>query len=132
MSLSVFCLTLRAQAENCKKIQFHTWADRREVKREIERSSCGRWEVLLQAKPEVLSKLRRLGSSVVERSPEEAGVVSSILTQGTTRLWFNGRTLPCQGRDTGSIPVSRSIKTPNFRGFYVVKSRLIKPLESQK
>ncbi len=49
-----------------------------------------------------------LGSSVAERSPEEAGVVSSILTRGTMRLWFNGRTSRCQREDTGSIPVSRS------------------------
>lgn len=29
----------------------------------------------------------RRGSSVVERSPEEAGVVSSILTRGTKKYW---------------------------------------------
>jgi hypothetical protein len=107
----------------------------------------------------------RLGSSLAERRPEEASVVSSILTRGTTaqlfftsfifwqkfcflqknsfrleycafpqislmycweensgtpyskflvheilRLWFNGRTIPCQGMDRGSIPLSRSTK----------------------
>lgn len=26
------------------------------------------------------------------------------------RLWFNGRTLPCQGRDSGPIPGSRTEK----------------------
>src|SRR5688572_11626744 len=45
-----------------------------------------------------------LGSSLVERRPEEASVVSSILTRGTMQVWFNGRTRPCQGRGGGSIP----------------------------
>jgi hypothetical protein len=50
-----------------------------------------------------------LGSSVVERSPEEAGVVSSILTRGTMQVWFNGRTCPCQGQSAGSIPATCSM-----------------------
>ena len=32
--------------------------------------------------------LKSLGSSVVERSPEEAGVLSSILTRGTIKYLF--------------------------------------------
>ena len=28
------------------------------------------------------------------------------------RVWFNGRTCPSQGQDTGSIPVTRSSPAP--------------------
>ena len=64
----------------------------------------------------------RRGSSVVEQMPEEHRVVSSILTRGTMRLWFNGRTLPCQGRDRGSIPLSRSKqKIPTCSGSFAWK-----------
>lgn len=62
------------------------------------------------------------GSSVVERSPEEAGVDSSILSRGTLRQ-AQGKTCSiegiggyrivaitpgCQSGDTGSTPVTRS------------------------
>lgn len=57
---------------------------------------------------------------MVEQTPEERRVVSSILTRGTMRPWFNGRTLPCQGRDRGSIPLGRSIKTPFLKGGFLL------------
>ena len=60
-------------------------------------------------------------SSVVEQRTENPCVPSSILGPGTTRGYrIAAIILPCQGRDTGSTPVTRSSKQEiPSRGFFV-------------
>jgi hypothetical protein len=58
-----------------------------------------------------------LGSSVVERSPEEAGVVSSILTRGTIRICGYGSVvelLLAMERAGVRFPLAAPKKHPNW------------------
>lgn len=47
-----------------------------------------------------------------ERPRPKRQVVGENPTGDTTRVWFNSRMRPCQGRDDGATPFTRS----NFRG----------------
>ena len=59
---------------------------------------------------------KSLKGTIAESKSNQPCWLRKLEASCDVRLWFNGRTLPCQGRDTGSIPVSRSKeKTVTFR-----------------
>ena len=65
--------------------------------------------------------MTRLGSSVVERSPEEAGVVSSILTRGTSRygLMVEHVLAKDETRVRFSLAAQRN-KIPSLTGYLIL------------
>jgi hypothetical protein len=49
------------------------------------------------------------------------------------RVWFSGRTLPCQGKDAGSIPATRSNKiTQCLLGVFVILVTEIRTQSSKR